>query len=171
MFDKDGNIKIVDFGTAKRHIGPDGEVYSQRTNEYIQGTPLYAPVVAHVGIDLCRRDDLWSILFMLVEFATGSLPWSDIDNLKLIELEKYKFMVSANLPSVFQRFKEHLRTLGYEDRPDYDYLISLLQSHLEALERSDDRVLECNQRCDWITKMKDRVLRLFNVLGLRRLHL
>lgn len=171
MFDKAGNIKIVDFGLAKRHIGPDGEVYPQRSkaNEYFLGTALYAPVAAHLGYDICRRDDLWSVLFMLVEFATGRLPWSDLDDddLDLIELAKYKFMANAKLPSVFQRFKDHLMSLRYEDRPDYDHLVWLLQSHLEALGGSEDDAFDWKQpRRTWMTKLKDGILRFLNVLGL-----
>ena len=41
-----------------------------------RGTIRYASVNAHYGRDLGRVDDLWSLLYILVELATGSLPWN-----------------------------------------------------------------------------------------------
>ena len=41
-----------------------------------RGTIRYASLNAHYGRDLSRVDDLWSLLYILVEFATGTLPWN-----------------------------------------------------------------------------------------------
>ena len=43
-----------------------------------RGTARYASINAHLAKDLARRDDLWSLLYMLIEFATGILPWRRI---------------------------------------------------------------------------------------------
>lgn len=40
-----------------------------------RGTLTYAPLACHRAEDMCRRDDLWSWLYMLVELATGKLAW------------------------------------------------------------------------------------------------
>ena len=41
-----------------------------------RGSSKHASVAAHAFADQCRRDDLWSLLYMLVEFVVGSLPWT-----------------------------------------------------------------------------------------------
>jgi hypothetical protein len=40
----------------------------------------YASPNAHKRIELGRHDDLISLLYMLVEYYTGKLPWSGIDD-------------------------------------------------------------------------------------------
>ena len=37
---------------------------------------------------LGRRDDLWSLLYMLVELCVGRLPWADLRDKEDIKLSK-----------------------------------------------------------------------------------
>lgn len=46
-----------------------------RENRRFRGSSAYASVNAHEERDLSRRDDLWSLLYVLVEFLVGDLPW------------------------------------------------------------------------------------------------
>ncbi|KAA6332896.1 hypothetical protein EZS27_018637 [termite gut metagenome] len=41
---------------------------------------MYASLNSHKLVELGRNDDLISLLYILVEFYNGSLPWSDIDD-------------------------------------------------------------------------------------------
>lgn len=43
-----------------------------------RGTVRYASVNAHHNREMGRHDDLWSLLYMLVEFVNGQLPWRKI---------------------------------------------------------------------------------------------
>jgi hypothetical protein len=48
---------------------------AERENQRFRGSSAYASVNAHEERDLSRRDDLWSLLYVLVEFLQGDLPW------------------------------------------------------------------------------------------------
>ena len=43
-----------------------------------RGTVRYASVNAHHNREMGCHDDLWSLLYMLVEFVNGQLPWRKI---------------------------------------------------------------------------------------------
>ncbi len=41
----------------------------------LAGTPRYASLAAHRGLEQSRRDDLESLLYVLLHLARGALPW------------------------------------------------------------------------------------------------
>ncbi|AAZ10761.1 protein kinase, putative [Trypanosoma brucei brucei TREU927] len=143
---------IVDFGLARRFRRPTGEVRPPRANAGFRGTSRYASLASHRQQELGRVDDIWSLLFMLIEFITGTLPWrkhkekEDIGQCKeqVIGPELIK-----NLPQEFGPFLEHLQTLKYEDEPKYDMLFSLME---RAMERGG---YPRNQRLDWEPEEED----------------
>lgn len=125
---------IIDFGLARRYRRSNGEIRAPRENAGFRGTSRYASVTSHHHQELGRVDDLWSLLFMLVEFATGTLPWrkyKDKDEIGRCKEESINPHLVRNLPREFQPFLAHLQTLRYEDEPDYDLLVSLMQRSLE----------------------------------------
>ena len=68
---------IIDLGLAKRFVDDKGELLPQGDGPSgFRGSSKHASVAAHAFADQCRRDDLWSLLYMLVEFVVGSLPWT-----------------------------------------------------------------------------------------------
>jgi len=78
---------------------------------------------------LARRDDLWSLLYVLIEFAKGQLPWRRIKDKDLVGEMKIQCNTPdlvADLPHEFLLFMQHLQTLRYADRPNYSYLHSLM---------------------------------------------
>ena len=81
-------------------------------------------------MELSRADDLWSILYVFIEFYQGLLPWRKLKSKEDIgEMKKQYHNASlvAGLPPVFFSFMEYLMTLQYKDTPDYDYLVSLVR--------------------------------------------
>lgn len=66
---------LIDFGLARRYVLSSGEVRPPRDSTGFRGTARYASINSHLSKDLGRRDDIWSIFYMLIEFVQGQLPW------------------------------------------------------------------------------------------------
>lgn len=89
LLDHNGVIKFVDFGAAKviakqgKTIVAEGPTGKGRQNS-VQGTPMYmSPEVIRGGKHQHSRlgaEDIWSLGCVISEMATGSRPWSSMDN-------------------------------------------------------------------------------------------
>uniref|UniRef100_A0A3B4W9Q1 Tau tubulin kinase 2b n=1 Tax=Seriola lalandi dorsalis TaxID=1841481 RepID=A0A3B4W9Q1_SERLL len=97
-------------------------------------------------LEMGRHDDLWSLFYMLVEFMVGQLPWrkikdkEQVGNLK--ETYDHRLMLK-HLPSEFSAFLDHILTLDYFTKPDYQLLMSMFDNAMKS-----HNVLE-NDPYDW----------------------
>jgi hypothetical protein len=101
----------------------------------ITGTVHYSSINSHLGLTQSRRDDLESLAYAIVYLVKGRLPWQGIavhpgqvhhdEVLKLKQVTTAKTLCKG-LPQPFIEFIQHIRSLGFEDKPDYRYLHSLL---------------------------------------------
>mmetsp|Transcript_35339 Transcript_35339/g.57183 ORF Transcript_35339/g.57183 Transcript_35339/m.57183 type:complete len:581 (+) Transcript_35339:112-1854(+) len=121
---------MIDFGLARRFLMPSGDIRQPRDNAGFRGTARYASVNSHLCKELGRRDDLWSLLYVLVEFLLGSLPWrklkdkDQIGRVKAEQMQSGDFMVSA--PDEIRLMFKHIASLGFAERPNYTLLHQLL---------------------------------------------
>ena len=83
-----------------------------------------------------RRDDIESLGYVLVYFLRGSLPWqglkADSKKKKYDAILEKKTSISSevlcrNLPSEFVSYFDHVHSLRFDERPDYDYLKQLFR--------------------------------------------
>lgn len=75
-----------------------------------------------------RHDDLWSLFYMLVEFVNGQLPWRKVKDKEQVGLMKEKYdhrLLLKHLPSDLKQFLDHIQTLEYADKPDYQVSVFL----------------------------------------------
>jgi tau tubulin kinase len=83
---------VVDFGMAKQFRDKDGTIKPKREKAEFRGTTVYASPNASMGDDQCPRDDLYSIIFVLLDLLCGKLPWSEAsrnkDKPKVIALKQ-----------------------------------------------------------------------------------
>ena len=70
------NVFLVDFGLCKKYRDNTTKLlvpYKEGTS--MVGTIRYSSLNSHLGIEQSRRDDLESIVYMLIYFIKGELPW------------------------------------------------------------------------------------------------
>ncbi|KAM4601004.1 tau-tubulin kinase 2b isoform 2-T2 [Polymixia lowei] len=137
---------MLDFGLARQFTNSCQEVRPPRPVAGFRGTVRYASVNAHKNKEMGRHDDLWSLFYMLVEFMVGQLPWrkvkdkEQVGNLK--ETYDHRLMLK-HLPSEFSIFLDHVLTLDYFTKPDYQLLMSVFENAMKS-----HNVLE-NDAYDW----------------------
>lgn len=130
-------VYAIDFGLAKRYRNPKTRMHIRyREHKHLTGTPRYASVNNHLGIEQSRRDDLESLGFVLLYFLRGSLPWQGLRaNSKK---QKYQKILEKKLatpfktlckgfPHEFCLYLEYCRQLRFEDKPDYHYIKKLFK--------------------------------------------
>ncbi|VDO33559.1 unnamed protein product, partial [Onchocerca flexuosa] len=73
-------IYLLDFGIARRYIEKDSKaIRLPRETVRFLGTVRFASRNCHYAREQCRRDDLESWIYMLLEFTEyASLPWSRV---------------------------------------------------------------------------------------------
>ena len=129
-------IFLLDFGLARIYRTETGGVRPPRETAGFRGTSRYASLNVHYGRDMGRCDDLWSYFFMIIELATGGLPWRKLkDKNEVLAVKESIDMhsLTAKLPTEFTHLLDHIETLRYEDRPDYETCIGLLTTVLAQL--------------------------------------
>lgn len=76
-------VYMIDFGLCRPFIDPNtGKPYPPRPRTGFRGTPRYASVNCLKSLDVGRRDDLWSVFYVLVEMMVGQLPWRRMNEKK-----------------------------------------------------------------------------------------
>ena len=74
LLDRDGHVKITDFGIAKM-IGPDADTVGLTGSVDVIGTPHYmAPEQIERPLDVDHRADIYSLGVVFYELLTGELP-------------------------------------------------------------------------------------------------
>ena len=108
-----------------------------RENKSLTGTPRYASLNNHLGMEQSRRDDLESLGYVFLYFLRGKLPWQGLraDNKKekYTRIMEYKMEVTFNrlcqgYPEEFLFYFDYCHSLAFDETPDYDYLRGLFSS-------------------------------------------
>ncbi|XP_069370817.1 tau-tubulin kinase 2b isoform X2 [Paralichthys olivaceus] len=137
---------MLDFGLARQFTNSSQEVRPPRPVAGFRGTVRYASINAHKNKEMGRHDDLWSLFYMLVEFMVGQLPWRKIKDKEQVGNLKETYdhqLMLKHLPSEFSAFLEHILTLDYFTKPDYQLLTSIFDNAMKS-----HNVLE-NDPYDW----------------------
>ncbi len=154
-------VFLIDFGLAqlfrnlvtRRHI-------VQTYGSSVIGTVRYSSINCHLGLTPSRRDDLESLVYVIVYLVKGSLPWQGII-VKPSQIHQDEVMrpkqattvkaLCEGLPQPFVEFVEHIQCLGFRDKPDYKCLRSILKKCVLPVpqtlpnSRTDASSIRCSQ--------------------------
>lgn len=136
-FDKLSNqVFLIDFGLAQHFRDPSTCRHAPLVSGLnIVGTITFTSINSHLGQTQSRRDDLESLVYSIVYLCRGRLPWQGIIKGRSIEqygasvLEKKLASTKTlcqGLPAPFVAFTQHIQSLGFDEKPQYDYLHNLL---------------------------------------------
>ncbi|KAI0323549.1 kinase-like protein [Cubamyces sp. BRFM 1775] len=151
-------VYMFDFGHSKMYIDhKTGGHLPFRERRHARGTIRYASVPAHYRHEVSRRDDIESLLYVLLEFYHGSLPWDSIPTsdgeteLKIMADMKIDISPTspfgsllAQSPPEFAAYHAHCTNLEYGQRPNYALLQGLFR------ERMRKEGWEYDTRFDWM---------------------
>ncbi|KAG0235899.1 serine/threonine protein kinase [Actinomortierella wolfii] len=135
---KRGNqVYVIDFGLAKKFRDPKSHLHiPYRENKNLTGTARYASINTHLGVEQSRRDDLESLSYVMMYFCRGSLPWQGLKaatkKQKYDRIMEKKMTTSTDIlcrgfPQEFAIYLNYVRSLRFDDKPDYSYLRKLFR--------------------------------------------
>jgi len=106
------------------------------TNHSIIGTLPFASINGQQGNAQSCRDDLESLAYTIIYSALGDLPWASNDNEGAVLHEKTSITAEGlceGLPASFCKFVTYVRSLGFDEKLDYQYLHSILSQCSESV--------------------------------------
>jgi hypothetical protein len=69
-------VFIIDFGKCKRYKNrATGQHIVYKENVYFSFDPIFASINTHNHIQCSRRDDIESLLYLIIYMKVGKLPW------------------------------------------------------------------------------------------------
>ena len=141
-------IYIIDFGISKKfRSSRTGKHINFSKNNKFNGTFNFSSIHSMKGIEMTRRDDLESIGYMLIYLIKGKLPWSKYERGELGERFKNIFNMKYNimnsklcemLPFEFCQYMDYVKSLKFDEEPNYIYLRNLFLSILDKMNEKYD---------------------------------
>lgn len=92
---KNSVIHMIDMGLSKIFLNENGDHIINKNGKQLTGTPRYASINTHNGLEQSRRDDLESLVYVLIYFLKGRLPWQGIKGKN--KYEKYELIRKKNV--------------------------------------------------------------------------
>ncbi|OMJ91145.1 hypothetical protein SteCoe_6411 [Stentor coeruleus] len=139
LYTKSKTLNLIDFGLSSKFIRKNKHILLKPTATIV-GSSRFASLNCHRGLTLSRRDDLINFAYTLIYIALGNLPWFHISNKspkeKWLAIGNYKARISSehlckNLPKEFCQFLDYTKSLAFEEKPDYKYIISVFSKQLK----------------------------------------
>jgi serine/threonine protein kinase len=126
--DKTNKVFLIDFGFCKRY-NYEGNHIEFKMNKTLIGTPNYVSLNVHKGCEPSRRDDLESCLYVMIYMLFGKFfSINGEEPLKILVLKKEQL---TNIPRFLTIAINYVRTLRFEEEPDYKYIIRIFSELIE----------------------------------------
>ena len=128
------------------------------------GTLRYASLNSHKGTRQSRGDDLESMIYILIYFLKGKLPWQDVkaktkeERYKLIHQIKSKVTIDSlckDIPFEFNDLLNYVKSLRFEEKPNYNRFFFYFQNLIHKLKV--EQIEEAYYNYIWEKKIVDEI--------------
>ena len=159
-------IYLIDFGLSCSFLERHQCHYKYEEGLNFVGTLRYSSINSHKGIRQSRRDDLESMMYILIYFYKGKLPWQDIKVKQKHERQekilKKKQMTSIRelcdgLPYQFNVLLDYSKKLGFVENPKYEKYDYLFQNIIDNIKESEN--IEKNYFYIWEKSLVDDLIK------------
>ena len=165
-------IYLIDFGLSCSYYehGLTTKHYKFKTGLNFVGTLRYACLNSHKGIRQGRRDDLESMIYILIYFLKGKLPWQDIKAKQREERHKLIFEIKSkttieslckDLPIEFFDLLRYVKGLQFDEKPlyckFYAYFYNLINKiNIQQIEEKEYNYIWEKKLVDNINKYEEK---------------
>ncbi|CDW52240.1 Pkinase domain containing protein [Trichuris trichiura] len=150
-------VYLIDFGLAKCYIDENGKHYHEEGQANFRGTLRYASITTHEQQHQGRKDDLWSLLYVIVEMIKGTLPWAKMTvptEVHKCKMDNPPEKLVIDLPSAVKDMALYLDTLSFSDEPNYALLIDLFKQTMQAEGVKEQDDYDWEKSLDELKKLK-----------------
>ena len=119
------DIFLVDFSFCKKYIKSNGEHIQKNKINKLIGSINYISLNVHDLTEPSRRDDLESVIYILIYLYCGKLDWENSMSITGIHEMKKNIIYNQNIPVYFRNMLTYVRSLEFNERPNYFYLTEL----------------------------------------------
>ncbi|VDK82733.1 unnamed protein product [Litomosoides sigmodontis] len=142
-------VHILDFGLARNYAFEKRKGHwiarrARRSAEF-RGTMRYCSPSVHEKKEQGRKDDIWSLIYLLIEMHCG-LPWQHERDKERLEMKKMNISdrdLLCHFPEELHPIVPHLRNLNCYNRPDYTMIHKCFLKLIKRIDVSYD------DRYDW----------------------
>ena len=127
-------VHIIDFNLSTELDTNSSEATDSNQIYHFYGTKLFCSGNAYLGHRQSRRDDLESLVYVLIWMMKAKLPWCAVDSQGHFLIEENKKLTSSPVEICAQCPKEvcdllcYIRALRFLEMPDYVYMIRLMKT-------------------------------------------
>jgi serine/threonine protein kinase len=118
-------LYLVDYGFSKRY-DYDGIHIEEKKIRHIVGSINFVSLNVHNHIEPSRRDDIESCIYIILTMLFGHLEWFDKTDVDDIYNLKTQILSITEVPSFIKNMLVYIRSIQFDEKPDYDYIINLM---------------------------------------------
>lgn len=142
-------VYLIDFGLSKKNIENNLAIsVEQKKYKSLIGTPSFASLNNHFGLERTKKDDLESLVYLIAYLCRATLPWQGLvaktkkekyEKIKKLKINSSKtFDIFRMLPFEFNDFYKYILNLKPFENPDYSFIKSLFHSVWKRYEYGTD---------------------------------
>ena len=159
--DPKSQLYLIDYSSAKFYIEDYAYIknnahieFKDIVKDFTFTNKYFCSIWAELKMEQSRRDDLYSLFYIMIYLFIGTLPWigikakskkekrEKIRNLKLC-LSNFELCQNVNkvIANEVELFAFYLNGLSFDDEPNYCYLEQLLKEMIDIVDNSKNHKL------------------------------